>query len=288
MIKTSTISGLKATMEKHQLFAQKKWGQNFLVDGNILTKIVNQASANGVPYVLEIGPGLGALTTELAACFEGVLAVDIDQSLKPALGEVLQGFPQVQLLFADILDINVEETLNHYFPGATEAGFIVCANIPYNITTPIIFKLLEECPSMKEAVIMIQKEVADRILATPGGKDYGLLTLMTRYRADTRLITKVSRNCFYPRPAVDSAVIKVTPLASPRVSVTDEAGFKGLMRTAFQMRRKTMMNICHAYFAVDKNIVANKLEAAGINPMTRPEQLSLEDFARIGAEFKEN
>lgn len=286
MIKTSTISGLKAIMDKHQLFPKKKWGQNFLVDGNILTKIADQAADSEVSYVLEIGPGLGALTTELAARFEGVLAVDIDNSLEPALREVLQDFSQVQLLFADILDIKIEETLNSYYP-ATESGFVVCANIPYNITTPIIFKLLEECPAMKGAILMIQKEVADRILANPGGKDYGLLTLMTRYRADVRLITKVSRNCFYPRPEVDSSVIILMPLSQPRVLVPDEEEFKGLMRTAFQMRRKTMLNICHTYYAVDKQIAQTKLEAAGINPMTRPEQLSLEDFARIAVGFNE-
>ncbi|MGI5881212.1 MAG: 16S rRNA (adenine(1518)-N(6)/adenine(1519)-N(6))-dimethyltransferase RsmA [Syntrophomonadaceae bacterium] len=286
MIKTSTISGLKVIMDKYQLFPRKKWGQNFLVDGNILTKIADQAVTSAVSYVLEIGPGLGALTTELAARFEGVLAVDIDHSLEPALKDVLQSFPQVRLLFADILDIDVEANLNGYFP-ATESGFIVCANIPYNITTPIIFKLLEECPSMKGAILMIQKEVADRILANPGSKDYGLLTLMTRYRADVRLITNVSRNCFYPRPDVDSAVISLTPLSSPRVSVVDESGFKGLMRTAFQMRRKTMLNICHSYYAVDKNTAQTKLENAGINPMIRPEQLYLEDFARIAAGFNE-
>ncbi|NLT20412.1 MAG: ribosomal RNA small subunit methyltransferase A [Syntrophomonadaceae bacterium] len=287
MIKTSTISGLKTIMDKYKLFPKKKWGQNFLVDGNILTKIADQAAASGVPYTMEIGPGLGALTTELAARFEGVLAIDIDNSLEPALREVIQGLPQVQLLFADILDINIEATLDHYFP-ATKSGFIVCANIPYNITTPIIFKLLEECSAMQGAILMIQKEVADRILANPGSKDYGLLTLMTRYRADVQLITKVSRNCFYPRPEVDSAVIKLMPLSNPRVLVPDEGEFKGLMRSAFQMRRKTMLNICHTYYEVDKQFAQVKLDTIGINPMIRPEQLSLEDFARIAVGFKEN
>ncbi|MDD3852225.1 MAG: 16S rRNA (adenine(1518)-N(6)/adenine(1519)-N(6))-dimethyltransferase RsmA [Syntrophomonadaceae bacterium] len=287
MIKTSSISGLKAIMRKYQLFPRKKWGQNFLVDGNILTKIADQASATGVPYAMEIGPGLGALTAELAPRFEGVLSVDIDRNLEPALREVLQDYPQVQLLFADILGIDIEETVNCYYPEATESGFVVCANIPYNITTPIIFKLLEECSAMKGAILMIQREVADRILASPGSKDYGLLTLMTRYRADARLITKVSRNCFYPRPEVDSSVISLMPLSSPRVSVSDEDKFKGLMRTAFQMRRKTMLNICHTYYAIDKTIAQTKLEAAGINPMTRPEQLSLEDFARLAVGFSE-
>jgi 16S rRNA (adenine1518-N6/adenine1519-N6)-dimethyltransferase len=141
---------------------------------------------------------------------------------------------------------------------------------------------------MQGAILMIQKEVADRILANPGSKDYGLLTLMTRYRADVQLITKVSRNCFYPRPEVDSAVIKLMPLSNPRVLVPDEGEFKGLMRSAFQMRRKTMLNICHTYYEVDKQFAQVKLDTIGINPMIRPEQLSLEDFARIAVGFKEN
>ncbi len=264
-------------MRRYGFFPRKKWGQNFLIDGNILNKIVTSCNLNRDTYVIEIGPGLGTLTTQLAENSRGVLAIDIDRDLEVMLQEVLAEYTNVQLLFANILDVNLEEELIKAFALPAVQPYQVCANIPYNITTPIIFYLLEKCPHLQSATLMMQKEVAQRIMASPGGKDYGLLTLTTSYYADSEFMMNVSRNCFYPRPEVDSAVLRITP-RQERIQVNNEIVFKKLMRFSFQKRRKTMLNICTDFSGQDKNQMRAWLEQWGISPWSRPENLSLDDF----------
>lgn len=284
MSKSMCPSRARELMERHQLFPRKKWGQNFLLDGNILGKIVSACDLDDQDYVVEIGPGLGALTEQLAPKCQGLLAIEIDEDFAPVLNEVLSPYPRVRFLFADVLQVDVEQELCRAFDLSQVPSFKVCANIPYNITSPILFQLLEECPRLEKAVLMMQKEVGDRIMARPGGKDYGLLTLTTAYYATVEQITKVSQNCFFPRPEVDSSVLRFSPRRE-KVQVVNEVLFKGLLRAAFQKRRKTMLNICSGFFHIDKQEVRVILEEKGISPASRPENLTLEDFAELANHF---
>jgi 16S rRNA (adenine1518-N6/adenine1519-N6)-dimethyltransferase len=280
MIQAVSLSQIRDLMRRYGFFPRKKWGQNFLIDGNILNKIVASCNLNRDTYVIEIGPGLGTLTTKLAENSKGVLAIDIDRDLQIMLQEVLAEYTNVQLLFANILDVNLEEELVKAFALPTIQPYQVCANIPYNITTPIIFYLLEKCPHLQSATLMMQKEVAQRIMASPGVKDYGLLTLTTSYYADSELMMNVSRNCFYPRPEVDSAVLRITP-RQELIQVNNEIVLKKLLRASFQKRRKTILNICTEFSGQDKNQIQAWLEQWGISPLSRPENLSLEDFVLL-------
>lgn len=281
MIKTSSISNLQTILQKYNLYPKKKWGQNFLVDDNIIRKIMATANINNNDYVIEIGPGLGALTQELSKVAKGVLAIDIDKSLEKPLLEILEPYNNCQILFADILEVDIEAELKKAFNLEEIPAYKVCANIPYNITTPIIFSLLEKCSHLKSATLMMQKEVAARILAMPNTKDYGLLTVMVAYYAKAKLGLHVSKNCFYPRPEVDSSVINLIPHQQPPVYVDDELVFKNFVKAAFQKRRKTILNISNDFFNVEKNIALNILESIQINPLDRPENLSLGDFAKL-------
>lgn len=281
MENTTSIAVVNRLMKEYNLMPRKKWGQNFLVDANIVRKIVKLSPIEKDDYIVEIGPGLGALTRELALNSRGVMAVDIDTSLKEPLKKILEGFDNTRIIFADIMELDIEEKLKEVFNLEKVPEYKVCANIPYNITTPIIFKLLEECPNLTSATLMMQKEVAERILALPGNKDYGLLTVMTAYNAQTDFLLDVSRNCFYPKPEVDSRVIRITPLKEKRVQVKDETRFKNLVKKAFQMRRKTILNVCSAFYRLDKQDIRRKLEQAGVMPDSRPEDLTIEQFALI-------
>jgi 16S rRNA (adenine1518-N6/adenine1519-N6)-dimethyltransferase len=267
-------------MQRHNVYPRKKWGQNFLVDGNILNKIAKSCGSSPDCYVIEIGPGMGALTAKLAQNSRGVLAIDIDRDLKAVLEEELAGRNNVRLLFADVLEVDLEMELSRAFDLTQPQPYLVCANIPYNITTPIIFKLLENCPHMQSATLMMQKEVAQRIMARPGSKDYGLLTLMTSYYANSELLMHVSRNCFFPRPEVESAVLRITP-RHQKIELKDKGAFKALLRTSFQKRRKTILNICTDFSGQEKSLIYDWLAQWGISPLARPEDLTLEEFALL-------
>jgi 16S rRNA (adenine1518-N6/adenine1519-N6)-dimethyltransferase len=280
MIQAVSLSQIRDLMCRYEFFPRKKWGQNFLIDGNILNKIVSSCDLNQDNYVIEIGPGLGALTMKLAKTSRGVLAIEIDRDLQVMLQEVLAGYNNVRLLFANILEVNLEEELIKAFALPTVQPYQVCANIPYNITTPIIFYLLEKCSHLQSATLVMQKEVAQRIMASPGGKDYGLLTLTTSYYASSELLMNVSRNCFYPRPEVDSAVLRITPRRE-KIKVNDELVFKNLLRASFQKRRKTILNIYTEFSGQDKNQIQGLLQQWGISPQARPENLSLDDFVLL-------
>lgn len=276
-----SINIMQKLMKEYKLFPKKKWGQNFLVDGNILNKIADSCAPSQPGYVVEIGPGLGALTRQLAKRSKGVLSIEIDKSLQEPLQEVLGDCTNTRLLFADVLKVDIESQLKTAFNLTEIPRYQVCANIPYNITTPIIFQLLEDCPNMICATLMMQKEVARRILAKPNNKEYGLLTLMISYYAEVECLMKVSHHCFYPRPEVDSSVIRITPLPDKRVQVKDEKNFKDFTKAAFQKRRKTILNICSSFFKLEKGEIEEQLNALGILPASRPENLGIQEFASI-------
>lgn len=286
MTSAASLSGVKYFMDRYQLYPKKRFGQNFLVDRNILCKIADSCDLNPKSdLVIEIGPGMGALTEQLSSRSWGVFAVDIDSSLEPLLQEALDSFNNIKLLFADILKIDLEQEIKNTFDLREIIPYKICANIPYNITTPIIFHLLETCPHMQSATIMMQKEVAARLLAGPGSKDYGVLTLMAAYYSRIEHIMNVSRNCFYPRPDVDSTVIRIIPLEHKRVEVNDEALFKNLIKYSFQKRRKTILNSFSEYFRVSKEQINNELQDLGISCQDRPENLTIEEFAGIANAF---
>jgi len=280
MPETGSLSATRDLLEQYHLFPKRNFGQNFLVDKNILHKIADSCALTKADYVVEIGPGLGALTKELSLRSRGVLSIDIDRSLEPVLISFADEYKNIKLLFQDILKINLETELNRTFGLDQPVSYQVCANIPYNITTPIIFKLLEECPHMISATLMMQKEVANRLLASPNNKDYGRLTLTTRYHAIVEQIMTVSKNCFYPRPEVDSAVVRITPRRE-KVELVDEKLFQDFLRAAFQKRRKTILNVCASFFKLPKPQIEARLQDIQIAPNLRPENLSIEDYARL-------
>ncbi len=249
----ASIKAVRDIMQRHNLYTRKGYGQNFLTDQNIVGKIADSANLSTDDYVVEIGPGLGTLTRELAMRSRGVLAVDIDTRLEGVLAETLADFTNTALLFQDILKTDIEAELRRAFQLQEMKEYKVCANIPYNITTPIIFRLLENCPHMQSATLMMQKEVGNRILASSGSKEYGRLTVAVAYHARVVSLLNVSQNCFYPRPEVDSIVLGFIPRVNRELKNTEEKIFKDFLNSAFQQRRKTILNICAGFFAITKN-----------------------------------
>ncbi len=278
-------SGIREIMRYYGLYPKKRWGQNFLVDRNILNKIVDACEVGREQYIFEIGPGLGSLTEELAHKCNGVLAVEIDNSLGPALQHLAHGNDKIKVIFDDILKIDIEREMQKAFNLTDYPTYRVCANIPYNITTPIIFKLLEQCPHMHSATLMLQKEVGTRLMASPGSKDYGRLTIMAEYYAEVEYLMDVSRNCYYPRPEVDSVVLKLTPWGHKRFNLTDKEAFKNFVSIAFQKRRKTILNIASEFFNIEKPAVQNKIKNIGLEPNLRPENLSLQNIIDLVNSF---
>ncbi|QGU00572.1 SSU rRNA (adenine(1518)-N(6)/adenine(1519)-N(6))-dimethyltransferase [Candidatus Syntrophocurvum alkaliphilum] len=276
-----TITEVKKLIHKHNLHPKKRFGQNFLVDQNILNKIVGSCQLTKQDYVVEIGPGFGALTQKLAEHSKKVIAIDVDTSLDPVLKEVLKNYDNVNIIYQDILNINLENEITKQLNLQEVQPYKICANIPYNISTPILFTLLENCPNMTSATLMMQKEVAFRLIAKPGTKDYGLLTIMAAYHSNIDHVMNVSKNCFYPKPEVESTVIRITPDTNKKKIVKNEIQFKKFVKTAFQKRRKTILNICASHFKVEKSVIIEKLQNEGIKPESRPENLTLEDFALV-------
>ena len=269
----------------YEVFPKKKLGQNFLVDRNILAKIADSCDINDQDYLLEIGPGLGVLTQELAQRAYGVLAVELDYRLKPVLTCLAGETDNIKLIFNDILKLDIEAEMDRAFQGQGFDAYKVCANIPYNITTPIIFKLLENCPRMTSATLMMQKEVGERLVAAPGGKNYGRLTVMADYYAHPELIMHISRNCYYPRPEVDSVVIKLTRRSQPIARVCSESAFRDFVAASFQKRRKTILNIASEFFGTNKADTQMRIEAIGLKSNLRPENLSSQEIIMLVNRF---
>lgn len=282
MVDITSPAVVRRVLDDYGLKARKSLGQNFLVDGNVLRKMVDSLEIQPGDLYLEIGPGLGALTMELASRGARTLAVETDRYLLPWLTRLFSVWSeQVQLLNQDILQTDIEAELARLFDTSFK-GFAVCANIPYQITSPIIFKLLEECPRMTSATLMMQKEVAARILAQPGRKEYGRLTVAIAYHGQVKQIMPVSRNCYYPRPDVDSVVVRLEPyLGNKPYPAHNEKEFKNFLAQAFQHRRKTILNICSRYYGRVKEEMRLDLDLCGLEANLRPENLSLADYITL-------
>ncbi|NBD28104.1 16S rRNA (adenine(1518)-N(6)/adenine(1519)-N(6))-dimethyltransferase RsmA [Paenibacillus glycinis] len=259
---------------------KKSLGQNFLIDQNILNKIVSAAELDETKGALEIGPGIGALTQRLAQTAGRVTAVEIDNRLIPILRDVLADTPNVHVEHGDVLKLDLRELMEKQFGGL--AGVSVVANLPYYVTTPILMKLLEEKLPLENIVVMIQKEVAQRMAAKPGGKEYGSLSVAVQYYCEPELVCIVPHTVFIPQPNVDSAVIKLSLRDKPAVEVEDEDFFFRTVQACFAQRRKTIANNLTAYVGKpNRELLGPLLEGCGIDPTRRGETLSLAEFAAL-------
>lgn len=268
------------TIKKYEFTFQKKFGQNFLIDAHVIDKILRAADITKEDVVLEIGPGFGTMTQYLAERAKEVIAVEIDKNLIPILHETLGEYDNVTILCDDILKVDLEALAQEKNDGKP---LKVVANLPYYITTPIIMGIFEKHVPVSSVTVMVQKEVADRMQAGPGTKDYGALSLAVQYYAEPYIAANVPPNCFMPRPNVGSAVIRLTKWDKPKVTVSDEHLMFQLIRASFNQRRKTLQNGIHnsPELAFTKEQVVNALESMGLPATIRGEALTLEQFAKL-------
>ncbi len=279
------LSSPKKTAEivnRHGFKFSKSLGQNFLIDENIIEKIIRGADISPGDNVLEIGPGIGTLTMEMANKAKKVVAIEIDSSLVPIIEENMKGFDNFSLLNKDFMKTDVSEVVEKYFNGEK---FKVVANLPYYITTPIIMRFLEEHHPVSDIIVMVQKEVALRMNASPSTKDYGALSVAVQYYCDTEIISKVPRHMFMPQPNVDSIVIALRVRGEKRYEVEDEGLFFETVRASFGKRRKTLLNSLQSVDGATKDIVKSALDNSNIDSKRRGETLSIEEFSRLSNEL---
>lgn len=278
----ATPSRTKEILAKYDFFFKKSYGQNFLIDTNILENIVSYADLTEESCAIEIGPGIGALTEQIAKRAKKVLAFEIDNRLIPILEDTLSPYDNIQIINEDVLKADVEKAINEYLPN--EKDVMVVANLPYYVTTPIIMKLLTEGLPIRGIVCMLQKEVADRIAAKPGTKDYGSLSIAIQFYTQASTVMTVPRTVFMPQPNVDSAVIKLIKREKPAAEVIDESFFFEVVRASFAQRRKTLNNNLLNNFSKlkkDKSILEACFLEAGIEGTRRGETLSIQEFATL-------
>jgi len=274
-------------LNKYKFVFQKKFGQNFLIDTHVLDKIIHAADITKDDFVLEIGPGIGTLTQYLCEHAREVVAVEIDRMLIPILSETLSGYSNVTVINEDILKIDLNTLVQERNGGRP---IKVVANLPYYITTPIIMELFERHIPLINVTVMVQKEVADRMQAVPGTKDYGALSLAVQYYAEPYIAANVPPNCFMPRPNVGSAVIRLTLYQNPRITVKDEALMFRLIRASFNQRRKTLLNGLNNSKELDftKEEILNAIREEGLSDNVRGETLTLEQFAGLANRLSPN
>lgn len=267
-------------IKKYEFCFQKKFGQNFLIDGHVLDKIIAGAGVTKDDMVLEIGPGIGTMTQYLAEAAGKVVAVEIDRNLLSILQETLADYDNVKVIHADVLSLDLEKLVQEENGGRP---IKVVANLPYYITTPIIMALFEQHVPLANVTVMVQKEVAARMKSGPGSKDYGALSLAVQYYAEPYIVANVPCNCFMPRPNVDSAVIRLTRYEEPPVQVKDEKMLFKIIRASFNQRRKTLQNGLNNSSELNftKDQIAAAIAEAGFSPSVRGEALTLEQFAKL-------
>ena len=267
-------------IKKYEFCFLKKFGQNFLIDGHVLDKIIAGAGVTKDDMVLEIGPGIGTMTQYLAEAAGKVVAVEIDRNLLPILQETLADYDNVKVIHADVLSLDLEKLVQEENGGRP---IKVVANLPYYITTPIIMALFEQHVPLANVTVMVQKEVAARMKSGPGSKDYGALSLAVQYYAEPYIVANVPCNCFMPRPNVDSAVIRLTRYEEPPVQVNDEKMLFKIIRASFNQRRKTLQNGLNNSSELNftKDQIAAAIAEAGFSPSVRGEALTLEQFAKL-------
>ncbi|MBQ9444608.1 MAG: 16S rRNA (adenine(1518)-N(6)/adenine(1519)-N(6))-dimethyltransferase RsmA [Lachnospiraceae bacterium] len=276
MTERSLADNTRAVIDRYGFSASKRFGQNFIKDNRVLEDIVEASCLTKEESVVEIGPGLGALTEVLSEAADQVYAVEVDRKLIPILEETLKGRDNIHIINQDIMKTDVK--------ALTEGRpFRIVANLPYYITTPIIMSLLENRVPCKSITVMVQKEVGERMVAQPGNKDYGALTLAVGYYTKAAIVRKVPSSCFIPAPKVDSVVVHMDVLQKPTVEVEDEELLFSLIRGAFNQRRKTLLNALSGYPALDldKEVIRKAIADIGEKPTVRGEELSLRRFADL-------
>lgn len=280
MQKIATVEGTKAIISKYPFAFQKKFGQNFLIDPHVLEKIIKSAEITKEDCVIEIGPGIGCVTQALLESAGKVISIEIDDQLIPILTEEFGNEPHFKLIHKDVLKVDLKKLIEEESPNRKVK---VVANLPYYITTPIIMGLLENELPIDSITVMVQKEVADRLASKPGTKQYGAITVSVNYFCGTHLVANVPRNCFMPRPNVDSAVIQLKLHEEPVVEVKNKKQMFDIIKAAFILRRKTLLNTLamHAKLNISKEELKELLDESGVGAQTRGETLSIEEFARL-------
>lgn len=271
------ISVVRDVLSRHGFTFSKALGQNFLINPSVCPQMAECCGADG-QGVLEIGPGIGVLTAELAKRAQKVVSLELDKRLLPVLAETLADFDNVTIVNDDVLKVDLRALLEEHFAGMEVC---VCANLPYYITSPVIMRLLEERLPFRSITVMVQKEAADRLCAPVGSREAGAVTVAVQYYARAEKLFSVSRGSFLPAPNVDSAVIRLQIRETPAVAVTDERKFFRMVKAAFGQRRKTALNAISAGMALQKADVASALERAGLLANIRAEQLSMEELAAL-------
>ncbi len=274
-------STVKSIKDSHDFKFSKSLGQNFLVDKNIVDHIVDGAGIGPDDLAIEIGPGMGVITSEAADRAAKVVAVEIDKTLIPILKETLSDHDNVEVINQDILKTDVNEIIEKYGEGRTAKNIKIIGNLPYYITTPIIMKILEDGVPASSITIMMQKEVAERINAKPGTKDYGALSVAVQYYCDTQIVANVPKEAFMPQPKVGSTVLRLDIREDRLVELADKDMFFQVVKAGFGQRRKTLSNSLMGVSGITKEIVKEALEAAGIEPGRRAETLDLYEFAEL-------
>ena len=275
----TNIGTIKDVMSRNGFTFSKALGQNFLINPTVCPRIAELGGCRSGTAAIEIGTGVGVLTKELALRCDRVLAVEIDERLRPVLAETLAEFDNIEIVFGDILKTDLSALIKEKLPDFDE--IVVCANLPYYITSPVIMKLLEERPPIRSITVMVQKEAADRLCAKPGTRECGAVTAAVNYYSEPKMLFRVNRGSFMPSPNVDSAVIRLDIPDKPRYTVSDEKLFFRIVRASFAQRRKQLLNPLSAALAIPKQELAEMLGKCGIKQTARPEELKMEDIVAL-------
>lgn len=281
----TNIGVIRDLFERHGFSFTKSLGQNFLVNPAVCPKIAEMGGAKPGVCALEIGTGVGVLTKELAERCDRVIAVEIDTSLKPILDETLADYDNVEIVFADVMETDLAALLAEKAAGME---VVVCANLPYYITSPVIMRVLESRLPVSAMTVMVQKEAADRICAKSGTRDCGAISCAVSYYSEPKLLFKVGRGSFMPSPNVDSAVIRLDVKPHSGKSPEEEKLLFRIIRAAFSQRRKQIANPLSAELGISKSDLAELMQSCGIKPTARAEELTLEDFERLAAVYEKN
>lgn len=282
MKKLSDIGTIKEILNKYGFSFSKALGQNFLINPSVCPRMAEMGGAKEGVGVIEIGPGIGVLTYELAKRADKVVAIELDKRLLPVLDETLSEFDNVKVINDDVLKIDLHQLIKDEF---ADLDVVVCANLPYYITSPVIMKLLEDRLPVKSITVMVQKEAADRLCAELGTRQTGAVTVAVNYYAKAELLFKVSAGSFMPPPKVDSAVIRLSVYNEPAVKTDNEEMLFKVIKAAFAQRRKTLLNTLSNSMSFEKAQISQALDNANIPNTSRAEQLKLEDFAKIANEL---
>ena len=277
MERLTNVNTVRDLLTRHGFTFSKALGQNFLINPSVCPRMAEAAVRDDNTGVIEIGPGIGVLTNELCLRAKKVVAVELDERLLPVLSETLAEYENLKVIHADAMELDLNRLIKEEFQGME---VVVCANLPYYITSPIIMKLLEDHLPIRSITVMVQKEAAQRLSARPGTRDSSAITVAVSYYADTEMLFGVSSGSFMPAPKVDSAVIQLTLREPPRRPKDEETLFR-VIKAAFAQRRKTVLNSLSSSLGIDKSAVSDILLKAEVDPTARAERLTLDDFIRI-------